>query len=170
MNTLFILVGLPFSGKSTLLKYISEYTNIIPLSFDILWKEREKNPEEKEKLSFEYLTKVIDKKIGKLLDEGHSVIYDSLNDTVDQRERLLNLAKVNNSSCRIIYLDTPFEIIKQRRLENTKTMERHLVDDENFNKSIKKFIIPSENENPMKFRYDEDIVLWIKENLKEYLK
>ncbi len=168
MITLFILVGLPFSGKSTLLKSVSELTNIKTISFDILWKELEQNPNEKDKLSFEYVTEIIDKRIAQLLREGYSVMYDSLNDTPDQRERLSNIAKDTNASSLIIYLDTPLEIVRSRRFENTKNLKRHLVDDQNFDKSIKKFVIPTEN--VLMFRYDDDITLWIKENLSEYLR
>jgi len=167
---LFVLSGLPFSGKSTLLKSVSELTSIKTISFDVLWKELEQDPNEKNKLSFEYLTEIIDKRIAQLLGEGYSVMYDSLNDTPDQRERLSNIAKVANAPSMTIYLETPLEIIKSRRLENTKSMGRHLVDDENFDKSINKFVVPLEDENVLTFRYDEDLTLWIKKNLSEYLR
>lgn len=170
MSTLYILVGLPFSGKSTLLKTVSEYTNIIPISFDELWKELEQDSIEKEKLSFEYVSKIVDEKVTQLLKDEYSVMYDSLNDTLDQRERLCNIAESSNASSQIIYLDTPLEVVKMRRENNTKNMERHQVEDENFEKAINKFIVPTEEENPMIFRYDENIVDWVKEKLSEYIK
>lgn len=164
---LYILVGLPFSGKSTLRDKIAELTTIRPFSFDKFWVELEStmNEKEKSKLSFEYVSELMRNAMTETLKEGYSVIYDSLNDTPDQREILIDLANKADADYLIIYLNTPIEVIKSRRDINESTAQRHSVDDENFNKSIAKFIPPLSSEKSIEFLPEDDITSWINKNL-----
>lgn len=167
MPRLYILTGLPFSGKSTMLKVISELTEIKTIAFDKFWVQLEEklSEEDKKKLSFEYVTSLIDKEIEKLLKDGNDVAYDTLNDTVDQRDRLRQIALNSNATAVVIYLNTPLEEIKNRRLINEISQERHQVDDENFNKSINKFVPPQEHEDFIEYLPEQQIEKWIKRYL-----
>jgi predicted kinase len=173
MKTLFALVGLPFSGKSTLLKYISEKTDIKPISFDVIWKNLESNIEEGErnKLTYEYVTSLIDIEIEKYLREGSSVAYDSLNDTPDQRMRLKEIAVNNDAEFKIIYLDTSRETIERRRKVNDLTKDRHLVNDDLFINSIQKFIPPTieECDEMFVFKEGDDLTQWVSLKFKEWI-
>lgn len=166
MKTLFALVGMPFSGKSTLLRAIQENTSIKTIAFDSFWQDLEKEMSESEKktLTYEYVTSLIDQEISRLLEEGFSVAYDSLNDTPDQRERLHRIATDTNSVFKIIFLDTPVQLILERRKANEVAKDRHSVADELFDVAIKKFTPPTDDEmeHVLIFRHDEDINKWVR--------
>ncbi|MBI2357010.1 ATP-binding protein [Candidatus Dojkabacteria bacterium] len=162
MKTLFALSGLPFSGKSTLLKSISENTDIVTISFDNVWQELEKSTKN---LTYESVTELIDRDISNLLSRGKSVAYDSLNDTPDQRERLRSIANRNDAEFRVIYLSTPIEIIKGRRDGNIKMKLRHTVSEDKLEESILKFVPPSDNEETLVFNPEDNPIQWIKDNV-----
>ena len=110
--TLYILCGLPFSGKSLLSKEIMRTTSIQRISFDDRWntfKNLDKG------ISYEETHRKVEEEITKNLEMGVSIIYDSTNLSVKNRDALKTLAKRAHAQAKIIYLKVPPEEIYKRR-------------------------------------------------------
>ena len=84
MATLFIMCGLPFSGKTILSKKIAERFGIKGISYDELWKEIHDN--EGHDPNWEELCSIAEARIAAELKAGRSVVYDVLNDTKGNKD------------------------------------------------------------------------------------
>lgn len=153
--TLYIMCGLPFAGKSYTGKKIAELVQGTFISYDQLWKELddsgEKNP------SWERLTELAKEKIRESLRNGTSIVYDTLNDVVDQREALREVAKESGHEAITVFMNTPVDVINARRLKNEETKERHTVTDETLEEYIGRFEPPIGETNVIEVTPDTDL-------------
>jgi predicted kinase len=152
---LYIMCGLPFSGKSYTGKKIAELIDGEFLSYDELWVELDssgdKNP------SYERLSELAQTRIRESLKNGRSIVYDTLNDTFGNRELLRKIAKEVGCEAITIYMNTSKEVINQRRQENEKTKERHSVTDETVEEYSAKFEAPIGEEKVIEIKPGDDI-------------
>jgi len=116
---LYMLMGLPGSGKTTVAKYIAELTGATRLSSDEerlkLWDHPSFTQQEHDKL-YEFLNS----RTRELLEADTSVIYDAnLNRSV-HREEKYKLAKKLNAETILIWVRTPRELAKSRRIEEVE--------------------------------------------------
>ncbi len=156
MPTLFLLCGLPFSGKTTLGQQLAEKTGGILVAYDALWHEqKEKTGRE---WSFEQLCALAETRLLDALHSGHDAIFDTLNDAEGWRAHLKTLWP----DVQIVFLDTPLDVIQARRAENSRTLARHEVSDEAFEASLKKFEPPTNKESPLAaLRSEDEIATWL---------
>lgn len=155
-SKLYIICGLPFSGKSFNGKKIAELTNGQFLSYDELWKEMF----DKTGKDFPWieLTRIAHSRISEALMKNTSIVYDTLNDTIANREVLRNLARDNNSEAVTVYINTPMEVITIRRKENEETKVRHSVPEDKFQEAADRFEAPiSSEENVIEIKPDTDL-------------
>jgi predicted kinase len=154
MSTLYIMCGVGFSGKSTLAKKIAEYIDAVLIGQDTMFFEN------KEKLNlnlddndqWKILLDMCKEKILENLKQGKSVVFDNTNTRFEHREELRQLAKLTNAKTKVIFLDTPIEVQKERQLKNKETGERHDVKQEYLDQAIEELEIPTENENVLVFK------------------
>jgi predicted kinase len=130
---LYILSGLPFSGKSLLTKEVSERTNIEIVSFDALWQE---TAELKPDLTYEINLLNCKEKIIEILKQGNSAMYDSTNLSQVHREEFRDLAQNNNAQSQVVFLDVPVEEILARRAQSLIDKTHHVVDDVHFDDAL----------------------------------
>ncbi|MDQ3239578.1 MAG: ATP-binding protein [bacterium] len=156
---LYIICGLPFSGKTYLSNKISKYTNCTLISYDQLW--LDKKNETGEDLSWEQLSSTVHRLIINNLRIGISVIYDTLNDTVNNREILRKIAQKEKGESIVIYTNTTLDTVLKRQVENKKSGDRHSVSEENFQNALKRFEPPHEIENALEFTPETDIEIWL---------
>ena len=153
------MVGVGFSGKSTLAKQIVEYKNAVLVSQDDLWFEKEKEWD----LSldsdedWDRVLQISKQRVRENLAEGESVVFDHVNLRHNHREELINMAKSYNARAVIIYLDTPIDIQKERQIKNKETKERHDVKQEELDDAIKELEIPEESENVFVFKPETNL-------------
>ena len=124
---LFIMCGLPFSGKTVLAQKLSEHFDNSVISIDSIREEFGFSWEDNEKVTpadWDKVFTAVHKRIGQELDLGHSVIYDSANQDRASRDDLRAFAKKHNATTKIIYLDVPLEVIMKRWQENQHTKTR----------------------------------------------
>lgn len=141
MKKLYILCGLPFSGKSLLSKEMENKNGAKLISFDKNWIELEvHNPE----LTYEIALEDVKNKITESLQKNISVIYDSTNTHPATREMFINLAKENDVEPVIVFIDVPLDEIKRRRAQSLIDKTHHVVSDENFNRSIEHLVPPTD--------------------------
>ncbi len=164
---LYIMCGLPFSGKSFLSRQIASELGIELLSYDQQWVvTKEANGRE---LSYEELMAFLQEKIRKDLKSGQSVVFDTLNDTVGNRDKLREIADEVNAQAVVIYTDTPAEVIQERREQNKNTKERHSVPENKLSEAVARFEPPVEKERVKIFKPGDDLSAFIS-NLREEMK
>ena len=121
---LYIFCGLPFSGKSTVAKELATRLGTEYIGFDLTWQELFNSiPEEGN--GWRYVRDHCKDRIRTLLQEGRSVVYDDTNVSTDHREELHSLAQESGGESKVIYVNTPREIITERMRENLATQARH---------------------------------------------
>jgi predicted kinase len=154
---LYILCGMPFSGKTTLAKKIAQKFNSEIVAFDWIWTEiyPSENPDLKNKDNqWLKVRNSAKERITALLKEGRSVVYDDVNPKYEHREEFRQLGKKLGIETKVIFLDLSFAEIKKRRSVNLINKDRHDVSDQNFNKAIADFEKPTNGEN---VTFDKDI-------------
>lgn len=157
------MCGLPFSGKTTLSKAISEYLNIPRVSFDEVFGEKVRN---NSVVEWEKVTQICEDKIGDILKSGSSVIYDNLGDRFEHRERARNLAERNGAKVVVVYIKVSKDEVIKRRIDNLTTQDRHQVSNENFDNALNNFETPKNDEKVVVFDQDQDVESWIENNFK----
>lgn len=138
--TLWVLVGLSGSGKSTVATQIAnENPNTVIVSSDIIREELTGNYEDQE--HNEEVFKIFHNRIRKNLENKKNVIADATNLTMKSRRAIL--LKVNGLDIRkvCVIIPKPFEQCKEDNLHR-----KHPVPEEVLDKQIKRFQIPFCNE------------------------
>ncbi len=158
MATLFIMCGLPFSGKTYLAKRIAERFGIVGISYDELW--REVNEKESRNPSWEELCLIAESRIAAELKADRSIVYDTLNDTVGNREKLRKVAESVGGKAIIVYANTPLEVVRQRYSENKNSKERHDVPEDKIQEAIDRFEPPQTGETFVERKPDQDLNNW----------
>jgi len=115
---LYLFVGYPGSGKTTVAKYIEEQTNATHL-----WADQERQ------IMFGYPTHsldesqqlydALDKKAEQLLARGKNVIFDTNFNYRADRQLMRNLGSRLNAKTYLIWLITPKKVAKTRALHHT---------------------------------------------------
>jgi predicted kinase len=151
--TLFLLCGLPYSGKTfcarkilgqTACQYVAIDTILARLGYD--W-EQNKLPDAdgwKEVFQISY------EEAMRALHDGKSVLYDSTNHTRASRNSVKEAAEKAGASLRIIFLDTPPEVVRERWKRNKITKERFILSEQLLEETIRAMEAPGS---------DEDVIL-----------
>lgn len=153
---LYIMCGLPFSGKTELAKKIAEKTGAKMIAFDWIWaeKKRELIPDLDKIEEWKFILNEAHKRIRQTLLENKSVVYDDISVRKEHRDALRTVARESNSSFAIVFLNTPMSLIRKREAENKTSKERHEVAYVNFNKAIRQWQQPLGEENVVEYKPD----------------
>ncbi len=162
--TLYILCGLPYSGKTTLARALRNKLGWAYVSIDIIrerlgfsWKENEKVTADDWRNIFETS---YDDMIARL-NEGKSVIYDSTNHDVTSRERLRNHAFDTGFSSKVIFLNIPEATIWERWEENQKTPTRSHISKDLLQQTINSLDPPTKEENVIVYDQSMNLEDWV---------
>ena len=162
MPTLYLLCGMPFSGKTTLGKTICQHINATYISLDEINEARGlfggdgipvKEWEKTHALAMEQL------QILMLSDQN--IILDDTNCFRWLRDRFRNLAANYDYQTTIVFLDIPLAKIEQRMLDNQKTQIRHTVKPEIIKEMAQTFESPQEDENTINYTAEKPIEEWL---------
>ena len=154
---LYILCGLPFSGKTTLAKKITEHTGSKLIAFDQLWLELEKEGDE----GWRLVRSVAKERIAEGLKKGRSVVYDDTNVRFEHREELREVATQHGAIAVVVYIDTPSVIREKREKENLLTKRRHAVEPVNSKKALDQFEESGLPENVTVFSVGNNLEEWL---------
>lgn len=142
MSKLYILCGLPYSGKSLFSKEIEKTTSIKRISFDEIFDKLKKL---NESITYEIGVKEVDKSLTKELKKGNSVIYDSTNLSFRRRSELKKLSELVGAQFVVIYIETSEEeIYKRKRQSLVDKSHSNVLSDEDINNAIKRLEIPTD--------------------------
>ncbi len=162
-QTLFILCGEAFAGKSTMSKILSSSQNALIVGRDEIYFATENilalhnTPEEDDSNFWNALWPIVIQGVKNQLLLGKSVVVDDNCFYFAQRNELRVLAKNLGVKSILIYLDIPSEVLRKRKDENKITMIRHDIPSAILEKDTKPFERPTDEENP--FIYKQEIAL-----------
>ena len=149
-RTLFILCGLPYSGKTYITEKLIAKTEISIVRIDDLFHEGgfswDKNilPNKAEwDVIFEDSYQVTKNILGR----SENVLYDSTNHTLASREKLRELAKQSGAETTVIFVNTPKNIIWERWEKNKESTARSVVAKDLVEMTIDVFEPPTQDEH-----------------------
>jgi len=159
MPTLYIMVGVGFTGKTTLAKKISEHFSISLVSQDAIFFENKKqlNLIKDDDEHWEILLNMCKDKIRKLLKDGKSVVFDNVNLRRKHRDDLRTIAKEFGGKSVVVYLDTPEELLNSRQDKNKLSRDRHDVEQKHLDDAKAQLEIPTADEDVYTFTPETDM-------------
>lgn len=112
-QTLYLMLGYPGAGKTTVSKIICELTGAVHLWADFERRKRFNKPTHNHAENI-VLYKELNALTDKLLGEGKSVVFDTNFSFYKDRERLRKIAAKHGAKTVLIWITTPREIAKER--------------------------------------------------------
>jgi predicted kinase len=166
-STLYIMCGLPFSGKTTLARTLANQCGFIHFDLDAIAREKSWFPEEgiNDEQWGEVFREVY-RQVANLLISGKSVVFDAVNYDRIGRDRLRTIAQQSDSVFHVIYIALPIQEIEQRRQTNQANHQRPPVQDKDFVDLVTEFEIPTVEENLLVYDGIQSIPEWIKHNIR----
>jgi len=164
-NILYIMTGLPYSGKTTLVKELIKKIDCKVVSVDKileqkdLWKEKHPTQE-----NWEIAYGEACKKVENYLVNGENVIFDEANLLYSQRENLSKMAENLGIKFKLIYVKVDKDEVLKRWQKNLKTKKRNQLNEEFLKKAFDLFEEPKVEEKAIIYNQEEDIKFWIKKN------
>lgn len=165
-NKLYIMTGVPYSGKTTLTKELTKKIKVKVVSADEIlgkkdiWGKRHPTQNEWE---MAYLEAV--EEIKNYLIQGKSVIFDESNLEYRQRENLRKIAKNLEVEAVLIYLIITKDEAIKRWQSNLKTKIKKQLSWEFFEKTFELFEEPQDDEKPIVYNQGVDLKTWIEKNI-----
>ena len=146
---LYLFVGVPGAGKTTVAKLIEDTTDAVHLWAD---QERQKMFDEvsHSKEESEALYNVLNQQTDTLLADGKSVIFDTNFNYRKDRDYLRSIAEKHGAKTCIIWLTTPIKVARERALHDThrdRNGYEHIMKPEQFDLLISRLEPPTDNED-----------------------
>jgi predicted kinase len=111
--TLYLMLGYPGSGKTTTAKIIHDLTGAVHLWADHIRRERFGTPAYTHKENLD-LYNHMNELTGELLAAGNSVVFDTNFNFYKDREHLRDIAEAHNAETKLIWVNTPRHIARER--------------------------------------------------------
>jgi len=164
MNKLYILCGIPFSGKSTLAKEIINRPEYIRIDLDDvkfdLYGSSVKDSDLKQK-DWDIIYKKMYGMIEDFLKQGKFVVHDTGNFTKHERRLVRQIADKLKLQTITIFVDVPKSIAYERLMLNRTSKNRFDVNDEEFESAVNEMEPPTKEENFLVFNVEDDLNSWI---------
>ena len=162
MPTLYLLCGMPFSGKTTLGKTIARHIDSAYISLDEINELRglrggDGIPVEE----WEKTHSIAMSQIQTLMPTFQDIVLDDTNCFRWLRDRFRQLATEHNYQTSVVFVDVPVSEIWQRMSDNQKTQTRHTVKPEIIKEMAKTFESPEEDENVIRYGAEHSVNEWI---------
>ncbi len=166
--TQYILVGLPYSGKTTLAKELVErlgfaHINIDKIKFDKGYSDI--GDDDVPDLAWNAIFSEADRLIVKHLGKGKNVANEYAWVTREWRDRARKVAGDIGFSTKVIYIKLPKKVVWDRWVENDKTKVRFHWPKDEFERYIREFEEPNPDEDVIIYDQTIPVEEWIK-NLK----
>lgn len=161
MSVLYIMVGLPGSGKSYIANILAKETNGTVVSRDEIRFKYLKDGED----YFKHEKKVFREYVNTIqshLDKNETVIADATHIDVFSRRKLLESISLTNEDYIVpVVIDTPFEVCKKRNAQRTG---RKRVPDLTLNRLRRRFVTPEADSRTLWRQYYDILYIEGKEN------
>lgn len=164
----YLMVGYPFSGKTTLAKELEKKLGFTRLSIDEVKFELGFEgvddadvPDE----AWENIFKELDKRIAENLEQGKTIVNEYAWFTKQERGHAKKLADALGIETKVIFVDTSQEVVRERWLKNQQTKERFHITQERLEEAIQLFEKPMIEENIIVYSNKDNLNDWIEKNL-----
>lgn len=140
---LYLLIGYPGAGKSTVGRIISQHTGAVHLVADFERHKMFPDPQHTEDESLE-LYQALNSKTEQLLAEGKSVVFDTNFNFKHDRDHLREIATRNDAETLVIWVQIDKKLAKQRAVGTHETRNGYMtvMSEERFNKIVSKLEPP----------------------------
>ncbi len=164
-NILYIMTGMPYSGKTTLVKKLVKKIDCKVISADEILKEKgfwkEKEPTQKDwEIAYGEACEMVEQ----CLMRGENVIFDESNLLYNQRENLRKIAQNLGKESKLIYVKIDKKEALKRWKENSKTKQKHQLSREIIERACGIFEEPKESEKAIIYDQEESREFWFKKN------
>lgn len=163
----YLLVGFPYSGKTTLAKELVKRCGFMHINLDQLKWElgyTDVGDDDVPDEAWESIFRKADDLLVKHLNEGKNVANEYAWITREWRDKARKVASQAGFETKVIYIKVPKEEIKKRWFENSTTKKRFHWPEEEFERVFSDFEEPTEDENIIYYDGGEPIKNWIKKN------
>jgi predicted kinase len=166
-NILYIMTGLPYSGKTTLVKKLVKKIKCKVVSVDEileqkdLWKEKHPSQSDWETAYSEAC-----KKVENYLIDRENVIFDESNLLYVQRESLRKMAESLEIKTKLIYVKIDRKEALKRWEKNLETKEKNQLSKDIMERTFNIFEEPKPNEEAVIYNQNTDFKKWIKLEIK----
>ena len=150
--TLYLMLGYPGAGKTTVAKIMREITNAVHIWEDQVRMERFGRPAMTQEESDD-LHNYLNSLTGELLAAGKDVIYDTSFNAYEDRERMYRIAGTCQASTRLIWVNTDKQTAHDRATKNTASQPTRVLatilgdmDETTFQRFVQKLEPPRGNE------------------------
>jgi predicted kinase len=162
MKTLYLLCGMPFSGKTTLAKALIAHLHASYISLDDINESRglfggEGIPVEE----WEKTHSIAMQQLHSLMELQQDIVLDDTSCFRWLRDRYRDFAVRQSYQTVLIYLDSAIAEIQRRMEENTKTEVRHGVRQSIVDEMAKTFEPPQPDEVVIQYSPDQRIEEWV---------
>lgn len=161
---LYILCGIQFSGKTYLAKHIQERNNLAIISFDQIYADNQIFFDKSRLKMADRWTKVKSIALTRLkreLKNGHSVVWDSTNPKKIYRDELREIARQEGTTSKLIFVNTPMDIIYLRFKSIRKSANRYMVSKGDLERTVKEMEPPGNEEKPYVLKPGDNIAAFI---------
>ncbi len=165
---LYILCGLPFSGKTTLTKELVKRFGFISINIDDIKVDYGIGDVDDDKVSDETwssILKDVDISVERNLRNGRSVIVESYTIIRDGRDKLRAVATKLGIQTKVIYINIPEIVARERWLENEMHQTRFRITKKIFDEALRDLQPPTKDEQVVEFNQNISIADWIDRNI-----
>jgi predicted kinase len=148
---LYLFIGYPGAGKTTVAKILTDVTGGVHLWADQERHKRFERPTHSRQESLE-LYDELNKQAEKLLAEGKTVIFDTNFNFAADRQQLREIATRQGAETVVIWITLPEEVAKSRavHIDDTRNGYNTSMTEEQFERIIAKLEPPTEDEKIIK--------------------
>lgn len=148
---LYLFIGYPGAGKTTVAKLLAEQTGAVHLWADHERHKMFEQPVHSKEESLQLYDR-LNQWAEELLKEGRSVIFDTNFNFYEDRQKLRDIAARHSAETTVIWMTTPKEIAKERAVYATISRNGYdaIMSEERFDQIVSKLEPPRENEKVIK--------------------
>ncbi len=123
--TLYLMLGYPGAGKTTVAEYIAQLTGAVHLNSDQFRLNMFKNPLEISETEHENMYRMLDHITKQTLGSGKSVIYDANLNRYAHRKEKYDIAALSGAKARLIWVKTDENEARKRATVEAKSYPAH---------------------------------------------